>query len=244
MQIERTRAGPWRPALASLSLILLLQACGGGGADVASQAMSLEVAPPAAAVAATAPTPAAPAPAPERVAGTAAPSPTPAAAPVASAAPTPVLAPAATAASGTLIGLTAATSCSIPNLREAVLQRVNGARSDGYVCGTETLPRVPALQWNDILFSAAARHTLDMVARNYFAHDTPEGVTFWERLSAEGYGFFAAGENIASGQSSVDAVIAAWLGSEPHCRNIMNPLLTEVAVACANNEWTMDLGGR
>ena len=143
-----------------------------------------------------------------------------------------------------LIQLTAATSCSIPDLREAVLQRVNAARSDGYVCGMETLPRVAALQWNDILFSAAARHTLDMAARNYFAHDTPEGVTFWQRLLAEGYGSFAAGENIAFGQSSVDSVIAAWLGSEPHCRNIMNPLFTEVAVACMNNDWTMELGGR
>jgi len=44
----------------------------------------------------------------------------------------------------------------------------------------------------------------------------------------------AFGENIASGQSSVDSVIAAWLGSEPHCRNIMNPLFTELAVACVN----------
>lgn len=83
-----------------------------------------------------------------------------------------------------------------------------------------------------------------MVARNYFAHDTPEGVTFWQRLSAEGYAWSAVGENIASGQSSVDSVIAAWLGSEPHCRNIMNPLLTEMAVACVNNDWTMELGGR
>ncbi len=146
-------------------------------------------------------------------------------------------------ASGTLIQLTDATSCSLPGLRDAVLQRVNAARSDGYVCGMETLPRVSALRWNDILFSAAARHTLDMAARNYFAHDTPEGVPFWQRLSAEGYGFFTAGENIAYGQSSVDSVIAAWLGSEPHCRNIMNPLFTEVAVACVNNVWTMELGG-
>ena len=125
-----------------------------------------------------------------------------------------------------------------------MLQRVNAARSDGYVCGMQTLPRAPALQWNDVLFSAAARHTLDMAARNYFAHVTPEGVTFWQRLSAEGYAWSAVGENIAAGQSSVDSVMGAWLGSEAHCRNIMNPLFTEVAVACVNNAWTMELGGR
>jgi uncharacterized protein YkwD len=154
------------------------------------------------------------------------------------------VAPVATANSGTLIPLTAATSCSIPDLREALLQRANAARSDGYVCGMETLPSVPALRWNDVLFSAAARHSLDMAARNYFSHDTPEGVAFWERLSAEGYASFAAGENIARGQSSVDEVMAAWLGSEPHCRNIMSPYLNEVAVACVNGIWTMELGGR
>src|SRR5665647_326540 len=103
--------------------------------------------------------------------------------------------------------------------------------------GMWTLADVPALQGNVILFSAAGRHSVDMATRTYFAHDTPEGVPFWERLSAEGYGWSAVGENIASGQSSVDSVIAAWLGSEPHCRTIMNPLLTEVAVACVNNVW-------
>ena len=159
-------------------------------------------------------------------------------------APNQPLAPEATAASGALIQLTAATSCSIPDLREAVLQRVNAARSDGYVCGMETLPRAPALGWSDVLFSAAARHSLDMVARNYFSHDTPEGVPFWERLLAEGYASSALGENIARGQSSVGEVIAAWLGSEPHCRNIMNPLFTQLAVACVNGDWTMELGGR
>lgn len=107
------------------------------------------------------------------------------------------------------------------------------------------------MKWNDILFSAAARHSQDMATRNYFSHTTPEGITFSQRLATEGYVGWAAGENIAAGQSTVSGVMAAWLGSEGHCRNIMQPLLTEVAVACVSQAgssygtyWTMDLGGR
>lgn len=105
------------------------------------------------------------------------------------------------------------------------------------------------MKWNDLLFSASARHSQDMAARNYFSHTSPEGVTFSQRIANEGYFGWAAGENIAAGQSSVSSVMSAWLTSEGHCRNIMQPLLNEVAVACVaggsyGNYWTMDLGGR
>ena len=134
---------------------------------------------------------------------------------------------------------------------EAILQQINLTRAAGRVCGTELLPAATAMKWNDILFSAAARHSLDMATRNYFSHTTPDGITFSQRLAAEGYVSWAAGENIAAGQTTVSGVMASWLGSEGHCRNIMQPVLTEVAVACVSKAgssygsyWTMLLGGR
>ena len=134
-------------------------------------------------------------------------------------------------------------------MRETILAQINAARAAGHVCGTELMAAVPAMKWNDVLFSAAARHSKDMADRNYFDHTTPEGVTFTQRLATEGYIGWAEGENIAAGQPSVSSVMSAWLTSEGHCRNIMQPVLTEVAVACVvgggyGNYWTMDLGGR
>lgn len=136
-------------------------------------------------------------------------------------------------------------------MREAILQQINQARADGHVCGTEILRAAAPLAWNDVLFSAAARHSRDMGQRNYFSHTTPEGITFSQRLSTEGYGWSAAGENIAAGQGSVGAVMAGWLASEVHCRNIMNPVFAEVAVACVaqtegnfSTYWSMELGRR
>lgn len=132
-------------------------------------------------------------------------------------------------------------------MREAVLREVNRVRTGGHVCGTQIMPPVAALSWNDILFSAAARHTLDMVARSYFSHTTPEGVDFAQRVSNEGYAWSAVGENLAGGPGSVSAVMQAWMGSEAHCRNVMHPVFAEVAVACVAQPgytWTMELGRR
>ena len=136
-------------------------------------------------------------------------------------------------------------------MREAILAQINAARAAGRVCGTSIMPPVPAMSWNDILFSAGARHSRDMATRNYFSHDSLDGTTFAQRLAREGYNGWAAAENIAAGQNSVAGVMATWLNSEGHCRNIMAPVLTEVAVACVNqagttygNYWTMGLGGR
>lgn len=137
-------------------------------------------------------------------------------------------------------------------MREAILQQINLARAGGRVCGTEIRPPVAALQWNDLLFSAAAKHSQDMATRDYFSHISPEGVGFGQRMAAEGYSAYAGGENIAAGQGTVDGVMMTWLNSSGHCRNIMEPAFTEVAVACVVAQagsmygmyWTMDLGAR
>ena len=88
-----------------------------------------------------------------------------------------------------------------------------------------------------------------MAQHGYFSHTTPKGVNFADRLTAEGYSWSAAGENIASGQGSVAEVMQGWFGSEGHCRNIMQPVFTEVAVACVSPQggggyWAMELGRR
>ena len=136
-------------------------------------------------------------------------------------------------------------------MRDAILTQINAARAAGRVCGTSILPAARAMTWNDILFSAAARHSQDMANRNYFSHDSLDGTTFAQRLTNEGYNWSIAAENIAAGQNSVAGVMTTWLNSEGHCRNIMEPALTEVAVACVSQGgttygtyWTMDLGRR
>ena len=58
------------------------------------------------------------------------------------------------------------------------------------------------LAMNETLLSVARAHSQDMINRDYFAHDTPEGVTAFQRIANAGYSAIAAGENIASRSTS------------------------------------------
>ena len=68
----------------------------------------------------------------------------------------------------------------------------------------------------------ALRHSLDMMARGYFAHTSPTGSTITYRIEHSGfvYGYsWRAGETLAWGSGShatPSATVAAWLRSPPH----------------------------
>jgi uncharacterized protein YkwD len=145
--------------------------------------------------------------------------------------------------------ITASNSCSLPNFQAEVLAAVNAARSKPRNCGTEAKAAAAQVAWSDTLFTAAAGHSQDMAQRNYFDHVTPEGITMAQRAEQAGYRYRALGENIAAGQGTVADVMQGWLESPGHCRNIMNAVYTEVAVACVATArpmyptyWTMELG--
>lgn len=76
------------------------------------------------------------------------------------------------------------------------------------------------LEWIDQVAGVAQKHSDDMVARGYFNHKTLEGVTPFERLEKAGVRFVRAAENIAAGQKTGQAVMASWLESPGHRRNI------------------------
>ncbi|HEY4575725.1 MAG TPA: CAP domain-containing protein [Thermoanaerobaculia bacterium] len=103
---------------------------------------------------------------------------------------------------------------------------------------------VPPLRANDRLDQAAQRHAQDMLARHYFAHESPEGETVRERARAAGYDWRAIGENIAEGQLSVDEVMSTWMHSPPHRKNILDPDYRELGVGLAlgrsGNEWQVE----
>lgn len=148
-----------------------------------------------------------------------------------------------------LVPLEASTSCNLPEFKASLLQQINAARATARTCASDAEPATAALVWNDRLFSAAARHSDDMARQNYFSHTGLDGRTPAQRVSAEGYSWKTVGENIAAGQQTVSAVMAAWLSSPGHCLNIMRADYTEVGVACVvapsgstySRYWTMEL---
>lgn len=144
----------------------------------------------------------------------------------------------------------AAATCGVPDFVETTLARVNAQRARGADCGSRgSFAPAPPLAWNNALAAAAAAHSSDMAARDYFAHDSPDGGTLAERADAAGYRWRALAENIAAGYRSIDAVTDAWIGSPGHCANVMQPSLRDVGMACVASDsasyptyWTMDFG--
>ncbi|HEX6703247.1 MAG TPA: CAP domain-containing protein [Albitalea sp.] len=143
------------------------------------------------------------------------------------------------------------TDCGLADFQASLMARVNQVRAAGATCGSKgAFPATGALAWNNLLTQAAAGHSQDMAAKNYFSHTSQDGRTFTQRIDATGYAWMNAGENIAAGQRTVDSVMNGWMNSPDHCENIMSNAFTEIGVACvpgtASNTyatyWTMDLG--
>lgn len=120
---------------------------------------------------------------------------------------------------------------------QLLLSLVNAQRRAGCRCGTQQMPPVPEIRWNGQLEQAAFGHSSDMNTRGYFSHDSRDGRKFTDRITATGYQFTAAGENIANGYTNENTVIQGWLNSEGHCRNIMNSSYTDMGVGRSGNYW-------
>lgn len=93
---------------------------------------------------------------------------------------------------------------------------------------------VSSLSLNAKLNSAAQAKANDMINRNYWSHQTPDGQQPWVFISNAGYQYLAAGENLAYGFSTSDATVVGWMNSPSHKANLLNTTYNEVGFGMAN----------
>ena len=135
------------------------------------------------------------------------------------------------------------TATVVYNVNKAkLLDLVNAVRKTGCNCGSTTMPPVTAVTWNDKLAKAAYDHSVEMKTNDYFSHTGLDGSSPGQRITAAGYSWTSYGENIAEGYSTEQIVMNAWLGSEGHCKNIMNVGFKDMGVGRDGNYWTQDFG--
>ncbi len=91
----------------------------------------------------------------------------------------------------------------------------------------------PVLMHNSALDNSAALKAEDMLARDYFAHDSPLGTTPWEWFKQAGYNYTYAGENLAMNFSEAEEAMTAWMNSPTHKANILNGNYDEIGIAVA-----------
>jgi len=92
--------------------------------------------------------------------------------------------------------------------------------------------RLKPLKLNAALCRAAQGHAQWMAVNNKLSHDE-FGVPFTSRLHKEGYRFWSAGENIAMGQPTPEAVVKAWMASPGHRANILREGYKEMGFGVA-----------
>ena len=108
---------------------------------------------------------------------------------------------------------------------------------------------ISALTLDSNLSSVATKKSQDMVNKNYFDHTSPTYGSPFDMMKQFGISYRTAGENIAKGQKTPQEVVTAWMNSEGHRKNILNPNFTNLGVGIAKDSkgttyWTQMFIGK
>lgn len=97
---------------------------------------------------------------------------------------------------------------------------------------------------NAKLSQAAQAHSADMASHNTMSHTGSDGSDPGQRITRAGYLWSTYGENVAYGYSTPEQVMAGWMASAGHKRNILDCGFKEIGVGVAQpgNYWTQDFG--
>ena len=80
------------------------------------------------------------------------------------------------------------------------------------------------------LSQVARLKSQDMHDKGYFDHNSPTYGSAFDMLRSFGISYGTAGENIAYGYSTPQAVVDAWMNSSGHRANILNASYTQIGV--------------
>lgn len=124
-------------------------------------------------------------------------------------------------------GSTGGTNTGTSSAAQAVLVEVNAARAQN---------GLSALTLDANMNRAAAVRAAELAQS--FSHTRPNGSRGLTALNEAGVSYRTAGENIASGQQSAQAVVSAWMNSSGHRANILSASFGRMGVGQAT------IGGR
>ncbi|MBI2327904.1 hypothetical protein HYU92_06325 [Candidatus Curtissbacteria bacterium] len=114
---------------------------------------------------------------------------------------------------------------------DQIIQLTNSKRSQN---------NLQPFTYNALLASAAAAKAKDMLAADYWAHNSPSGKTPWSFITAAGYRYIFAGENLARDFNDPGSVVDAWMNSPSHRSNLLDNNFREIGVAVTYGK----LGGK
>ncbi|MBQ9163118.1 MAG: SafA/ExsA family spore coat assembly protein [Clostridia bacterium] len=129
------------------------------------------------------------------------------------------------------------TAASVTSYEKEVIRLVNEIRTQN---------GLRELTYNWELCRVARYKSQDMKDNRYFSHTSPVYGSPFQMMKSFGITYRTAGENIAKGQSTPQAVVNAWMNSAGHRANILNASFTEIGVGyvASGNYWTQMFIGK
>ncbi len=89
----------------------------------------------------------------------------------------------------------------------------------------------PELVLNKQLTQAAYLKAQDMLTKQYWAHNAPDGTPPWKWFGDVKYNYAEAGENLAKNFTTSSTVMSAWLASPAHKANVLKAEYKDVGFA-------------
>lgn len=131
------------------------------------------------------------------------------------------------------------------SLSEEYVNAINKARTEVQDCGSKgVFVATTPIIWNEKLYKASYEHIQDLISSQTFSHNGSGTESDWsgytlgksstqiERVENYGYIWARLGENLGGGtlMDTTDKIVQAWLESDRHCENLMNPLFKELGM--------------
>jgi len=89
---------------------------------------------------------------------------------------------------------------------------------------------------NQTLQQIAIERANEMIEKEYFAHQSPDGLMPWDMALQKNYDYQWLGENLATDWPSAEETVQAWMTSSTHQDNILNPNFQDTGISVINNE--------
>jgi hypothetical protein len=96
---------------------------------------------------------------------------------------------------------------------------------------------IQPLKENLKLNTAATLKAMDILEKDYFSHQSPQGISPWYWFKEAGYDYKFAGENLAIGFLDSKEVIQAWKESLLHKKNLLDPNYQEIGIAVMKGDF-------
>ena len=110
-----------------------------------------------------------------------------------------------------------------PSFEDQVMEIVNQERWNN--------GQLAPLKRHALLDTSSELHSTNMASRDFFAHCDPDtGTQSGGRMTAVGYIWNFASENIAAGYTTPTAVMAGWMASAGHRANILSTSANELGI--------------